>query len=664
MSGFSQPWWLVAAGAWALAMALLAWWQKAPLEWIRTHVAERFRHRLTRYDVPSARRWHFAFLFALGVALIAAAAGPFRVTAGEREIESRTVLIVLDASLSMGATDTESHPEVDEPPASRFDQATRFATELVDAMPDAAFGLISFSGVTVVHSPPTRDRRALAIILDNATYHVNLTLSGTRYSTAFDAVIHMAHSSGSILQHERGGYQVVMISDGELPRTDDYTDALDVLAEIGVPVHTIGVGSTEGEGRVIYEPEDVINNVAEKRVAKEYHTRRVDSTLEQIADATGGRMMTVAEGDWVGSIMSVLERAEPTVVEIEGRDKEDLSAYPLAAFLIGFLIETLIVSRRPRRRPKRPSLRLGRSAQPLLGRDDARVAQAPSAPGRGRPRPYGLAALIVGVLLLSGCRGPVRVLNAHYHNELGVGLYHTDQHSAAAARFEKSMSYRVRRQIPLYNLGKNAAAREEFAVAHDYYQEAMLVEPRLVEAHYNDGHALYRWGEQEIDLEECVFERARQLFTQAAKRFRGAAELAGEGDLASRGLADAEAVDARLAELDELAENCETPPPPPSGGQGGGPPPPEDGEPPPQPSGEPPPGEPPPGEPPPGEPPPGEPPPSGGGGGLSEEEREEVQAALERIQQEAAGASGYRQSQHQQITGDTVGKAAGMEIWW
>ncbi len=232
MSGFSQPWWLAAAALWALAMIFLAWWQKAPLEWIRERVAERFRRRLTRYCVPSARlrrdvpsarlrrdvpsarlrrdlrraRWHFVFLFALGAALIAAAAGPFVVAAGEREIESRTVLIVLDASLSMGATDVEPHPgpkrraegaQTQQQPASRFDHATAFAAELIEAMPDAAFGLISFSGVTVVHAPPTRDRSALATVLETITYHVDLTLSGTRYSSACGAVIHIA-------QHQRG----------------------------------------------------------------------------------------------------------------------------------------------------------------------------------------------------------------------------------------------------------------------------------------------------------------------------------------------------------------------------------------------------------------------------------------------------------------------------
>ncbi len=637
MRGFTDPWWLAAAAGWALAMAFLAWWQKPALEWIADHVGERFRHRLTRYG--SAWRWHFLFLFTLGALLTVAAAGPFVVAAGERQVEARTVVVVLDASLSMGATDVEPPAEDAEAP-SRFDQAKRFAVELIDALPDDAFGIVTFSGVTVVHAPPTRDRAALATILDTMSYHVDLTLSGTRYSSAFDAVIHMIHSP----QDRHSGYQVVLISDGELPQTDDYADALDVLAELEVPVHAVGVGTEDGQARVIYEPEDIIANVEKKRVAREYHTRRDDATLQAIADATGGRMMVLAGGDWVGTLTSALERAAPAVVEVEDRDKRDLSAYPLAVFLIGFLIETLAVARRPRRRPERR-------------RRDARP--------RAR-RLAGVAALFFVALVFSGCRSPMRVLNAHYHNELGVGLYHTSQHSEAAARFEKSMSYKVREQVPLYNLGKNAAAQEEFAVAHDYYQEAMLVEPRMVEAHYNDGHALYRWGEQEIDLEECVFDRARQLFTQSAKRFRDAAELAGDDPLGDRARRDAEAVEARLDELAELAENCQPPPPPPpppdpSGGEGEPPPPPPGEPPPPPPSQEPPPppegGEEPP---PPGSPPPGSPPPPG----LSEEEQQQVQAALERIRQEAAGAAGYRQSRHQQITEETVGKAAGMELWW
>ena len=658
MRGFSDPWWLAAAAVWALAMVFLAWWQKPALAWIQANVAERFRHRLTRYS-SGIMPWHIVFLFLLGALLVVAAAGPFAVTAGEREVESRTVIIVLDASLSMGATDVEPPSEDAEAP-SRFEQATRFATELIDAMPDAAFGLISFSGVTVVHAPPTRDRAALATLLETVTYHVNLTLSGTRYSSAFDAVIHLLHlpSSGGTVHSQPGGYQVVLISDGELPQTDDYAEALDVLAELQVPVHTVGVGSPEGQARVIYEPEDVIGSVEDKRVAREYHTRRVDSTLEAIAKATGGRMMVAGGGDWVGTLMPALENAAPAVVEVEGQDKEDLSAYPLAAFLIGFLIETLSIARRRPRRDRRGSRR------------------RPEERGLSDHRTGRVATLVVVALALAGCRSPVRVLNAHYHNELGVGLYTTNQYSAAAARFEKSMSYRVRKHVPLYNLANNAAAQEEFAVAHDYYQEAMLLEPRMAEAHYNDGHALYRWGEQEIDLEECVFDRARQLFTQAAKRFRDAAELAGKGRLADHARRDAEAVDAMLARLDELIETCEPPPPPPP------PPPPGDGEsPPPPPPGAPPP-PPPPGEPPEGgeDPPPPsqDPPPEGGedppppppgspspsGGGLSEEEQQQIQAALERIRQEAAGAAGYRQSRHQQITEDTVGKAAGMELWW
>ncbi len=642
MIAWSPPVWLAVAAVWALALALLAWWQGPPLEWIARHVAPRFQRELTRYSRRGVI-WHFLFLFILGALLIVAAAGPYKVVAGEKQVTSHTVVLVLDASLSMGAADTEPHPGPGDPPASRFAQATLFASELVEAMPDAAFGLVSFSGVTVVHSPPTRDHRALRALLETLSYHVNLTLSGTRFSSAFDAVIHMA-------QPQEGSYQAVLLSDGELPRADAYDEAIAVLTELAIPVHTVAFGTLAGEDRVIYEPEDVINNVAEKRVARSYHTSRVDRELAAIAEATGGEGGIVEQGAWILDLVPVLLTAEPAVALVAGRDREDLSPYPLGVFLLGFLIETLFFWRRPRR---------GRGDGGGGARRPASSSAASSraTASRGAPSPA-VAGLFAVALTLLGC-GP-RILQAHWHNELGVGAFEVSRYALAEARFEKTMSYKVREHVPLYNLGKNSAAQQEYAVAHDFYQEAMLVEPRLVEAHYNDGHALYRWGEQEIDFEECRFDRARQLWTQAAKRFRDTVELAGEGSaLGGRAVRNAEAIEGKLTELEELTLTCEPPPPPPQSGE----PPPQSGEPPPPAGGEPPPES---GESPPppasGSPEEGEGP--AGGGGLSGEEQEEIRAALERIQQEAASASGYRQSEHQQITPDTVGKAAGMELWW
>ena len=656
MIGLSEPIWLAAIVAWALALSVLAHRQGPALKWIRDHVAPRFRGALTRYG-ESGAFWHFVFLFFVGGFGILAAAGPYRVVAAEKQVTAHTVLLVLDASLSMGAGDTEPHPGAGEPPSSRFAQATLFASELVTAMPDAAFGLISFSGVTVVHSTPTHDHRALRALLETLSVHVNLTLSGTRYSQAFDAMIHT-------VQHQEGSYQAVILSDGELPQSDTYDEAIAVLAELGVPVHTVAFGTLAGEQRVIYEPDDVIAKVAEKRVARRYHTRRVDRELAAISQATGGVAEIVERGFWAGDLVPVLTAAEPTVALVAGQDKEDLAHYPLSVFLLGFLIETLVVSRRPRRSHQdgRP---VGRARQPATAAGTVRRAvQQPA-----------VAALFVASLMLLGC-GP-RILVAHWHNELGVELFDNAEYAAAEARFEKAMSYKVREHVPLYNLGKNSAAQEEYAVAHDFYQEAMLVAPRLVEAHFNDGHALYLWGEQEIDREECRFDRARQLWTQAARRFRHAVELAGQDSvLGGRAERNASVIEGLLGELDELAEACASPPPPPPPESGEPPPescehPPESGEPPPPESGEPPPPE-------SGEPPPPEPPPSGpgaaggspeegegqGGGALNPEEQEEIRAALERIQQEAASASGYRQSEHQQITPETVGKASGLELWW
>ena len=109
MIAFSHPWLLAAAGVWALALAVLSRLQKPALAWIDAHVAPRFRGRLTRYTAAKARR-HFGFRFVAGALLATAAAGPFTLGRAKKTVESRTLLLVVDASLSMGATDVTLSP--------------------------------------------------------------------------------------------------------------------------------------------------------------------------------------------------------------------------------------------------------------------------------------------------------------------------------------------------------------------------------------------------------------------------------------------------------------------------------------------------------------------------------------------------------------------------
>ncbi len=651
MIALEHPLWLLAIPVWGLALLLLARRQRAALAWIDARVAPRFRGALTRYT-PRRIVAHFALLFVAGSLLALAAAAPFTRGTAERLAEERTVLLLLDASLSMGAGDVGETPreafgsatprEGEEPPANRFEQATAFARDLVAALPEGAFGVLSFSGVPVIHAPPIRDRPALDGMLRTLGYHIDLTATGTRFSTVFEAALHL-------IQGHPGSYQAVLLSDGELSRPDEFDEGLAVLANLGVPVHAVGFGSREGESRVIYHPQDIREKREEKRIARRYHTSRDDRTLRRMADATGGETLVVEDGAWVDDLLPAIRRVEPQRIQIVERGRRDLAVYPLAAFLACFLLETLGLWRRPR----------------------------PAVPARPRPATAGLLVLAVLSSALTGCNS--RLWKAHRENEQGLALHAERRYPEAAPRFERALAYQVRQQIPLFNLGQNAFAQEDYAAAHELFQQALLVHPEMAVAYYNDGHALYRWGELELDPESCVFERTRELWTQALERFRRAADLAPAlGSLAQSARTDARYVEARLRQLDELEELCkgggggQQPPPegegqqPPPEGEGGQPPPPGEGElPPPEGQGQQPPPE--------GEGPEGQGDGPGGGGGgsggqgpapLSPGELAEIQAALERIRSEAAGAEGYSQSRPQQLSPEMLEAAEDAELWW
>ncbi len=619
MIGLSNPWQLLWALPLAVLVLVLISLQLRAFAWLSANVAPRHLPRLSR-ATRAGLRLHLLLLGLAGALVVVAAAGPFRVGSGEQLVQSRTIVLVLDGSLSMGAEDAVAPDAGDDDEAiSRFDLGKRFCSELVAAMPDAAFALVSFSGDAVIHSPPTRDHHALQVLLGALRYHIYSQSMGSRFSSAFDGVIHLM--SGP---ERSGSYQVVLLSDGELSVADDYRDGLHILADKQVPVHTVGLGSRKWQQMSVYNLEDVLNGADEPREAAEYRTRRESAELDRMSDATGGAALVVEHGDWIDYLQLDLEKASSDAVAVSGRHPIDLSRYPLVGFLVLLLAEMLLLGRR---------------------------ASAPATSSA-------FLLLLIAATLSTGCGSPL--LRAHLLNESGITCEGAGQHKQAATLFERSAGYGIREQVPVYNLANTSLARGDLSAAHDQYERAILLQPRLADAHYNDGITLYRWGQAELDPRGCLLERTRTLWQQAATRFGVVTELAGaDSPLGRAAEENRRHVEQALAKLDQLAEQC---PGSGSGGDGN----PEDG-------------------------------PDGSGGGqegqgaeegrqgeggsgsqgddpgvgaagapppLSDSEQEEITAALERARAEAASAGGYRQSRNNHLTTQGVEGSSGKKIWW
>jgi len=607
MIQFSHPARFILLLPWGLVMITMMRSQLSAQAWLETHVDKRFLATFTRSTSAELRR-HVAFLAMMGVLLITSASGPWIPGTVEVSTTDSAVILVIDSSLSMGANDAGAHPRTGEPLLSRFDQARSMCLDLIELAPETAFGLISFSGSAVIHSPPTHDIQSLKTLLKTMRYHYYSQSMGSRFSSAFDAVIHLKGNG------ERS-CQVVLLSDGELPEPDDYSDALNVLSRAGTPVHTVAVGSRIRQKMSVYVLEDVLAGLEEKRIAAEYQTRRDDRTLREVSKATAGTALVVEDGDWAEHLFQAI-MAPPGRRQQHADDmRKDLSPYPMALFLICLVIEWTILSPRPVTPDRRrlPWRRRGASA---------------------------ILVIILGTSASTGCRG--RLLRAHHNNEKGIEAQHGEEFEGSLRHFERSAAFHIREFIPTYNRGNSLLGLDDVSSAHEAYQRAILLQPHSAESFFNDGHALYRWGELAIDPEGCNLDRTRELWQQAIGRFASTADLRNPRSKIGRAAREnLKAIEERLSELDTLAERCPDSPNNPQNDEENKDPSPQEG------SNE-----------------QDQPDGSEEAAGLTPEEREQIAEELQRIKAQAENTSTFRQTPEMQLDPDSVSSSAGREILW
>jgi Ca-activated chloride channel family protein len=217
---------------------------------------------------PGWRRHAPAVLFAMMlVLLIVGFARP--ATDVEVPRERATVIIALDTSLSMEATDVTPN---------RLNAAKQAATAFVGRLP-ATFnvGLVSFSGQANIVVPPTTDRAAVADAIDRLQLGP-ATAIGEGIYASLDAVRNLDMQAIADPPPAR----IVLLSDGAntAGRPLDEASAAAVVSQI--PVATIAYGTPLGvirsENRLIPVPVDA-------------------EALRQVADVTGGTFAEAATGE-------------------------------------------------------------------------------------------------------------------------------------------------------------------------------------------------------------------------------------------------------------------------------------------------------------------------------------------------------------------------------
>ena len=270
-------------------------------------------------------------LFVIGLfCLIISAAGPqFGTKVKEVERQGVDLVIAFDTSVSMDAQDIKP---------SRIEKAKFEISRLIQSLNGDRVSMIVFAGTSHLYLPLTTDYEAALLFL-HAIDTKMIPNQGTSISSAMDKAI-------DIVSRDEDKYKVVLlVTDGE----DHEGDAINLAkkaSEIGIEIHTIGIGSNTGGLIPIVE-----NDNDQIEYKRDNSGRLITSVLnknilKEIANAGNGSFYHFTnDGQNYTHINKAIQSMEKRVINSHEYSDYDQRYQPLALvsllfFLVSFIFPT------------------------------------------------------------------------------------------------------------------------------------------------------------------------------------------------------------------------------------------------------------------------------------------------------------------------------------
>lgn len=232
---------------------------------------------------PRRLRWlPLAVLLAALAAMVVGVARPEATVSVKRE--EATVVLALDISRSMGATDV---------PPSRLVAARAAASSFLDTIPEKfRVGVVAVGTRAVVAAPPSEDRELVLEALG--------ALRPSQGTALGDAVV-MAAELGQGERREDGTVPptaVLLVSDGARDGGEtEPADAAKRAEELGVPVYTMLVGTPDG----------TIEEELEGGFRQIIRVPADPATLRRLSEATGGELFTTLDDEGLSAVYDNLD---------------------------------------------------------------------------------------------------------------------------------------------------------------------------------------------------------------------------------------------------------------------------------------------------------------------------------------------------------------------
>jgi len=280
-------------------------------------------------------RMRFKFLFfliALSGVIVALARPQFGSKLKEVKREGVELIIALDVSNSMLATDVRP---------DRLQRAKMAIEKLVEKLEDDRFGLIVFAGDAYVQVPVTTDFSAVKLFLSSVNTDI-VPKQGTAIGSAIELAMKSFDPTSELEK------AIIVLTDGE-NHEDNAIEAANKAKEKGVTVYTIGLGSPEGS------PIPVKGSYGQRAFRKDASGQTViskldEQTLNKIAVAGGGEYYRASTSD-VGLKRLFRDISQMEEKEIESRvysDYDDQFQYFLGLSLIFLFLDAVLLEKKNR----------------------------------------------------------------------------------------------------------------------------------------------------------------------------------------------------------------------------------------------------------------------------------------------------------------------------
>ncbi len=223
-------------------------------------------------------RWFFSSV-AFGLFWIFAAFALADVSWGVRPVEENRrgieIAFVLDLSNSMLAEDVEP---------SRLRRAQDLLRAIVSELEGSRFAVVGFRGAASRVVPMTQDLTAVESLL-------SVSAAGVVTTPGSDLEAGLSEALKAFPEGSNRHRVVALLTDGEA-LTGDVSAAAESLAEVGIPIFAVGIGSRSGAS-IPLPSGDVVRDNRGRPVV----TRLEVEVLRQVAGITGGEYYEVGEAE-------------------------------------------------------------------------------------------------------------------------------------------------------------------------------------------------------------------------------------------------------------------------------------------------------------------------------------------------------------------------------